>query len=569
MHAIAPNPITSTPSSGHSQSAITTTSTLSTINSINSSLLPNQTLPTTTSLSLSSKNSLSSIATSLGLNNPSFLATATKNSPGNILNGSTKDTSNTLSSTSNLNKINLNQSTSKDSIIIPASASRDSTNSAMMNFNDINNLKRLLKMTSGTSTSTVNTTSTTATPNTNSKLSDSMSIEALQSSDQLLQKMQQLLTLENTIQKVERSDYTINDIMNSDSFYSQIQSLVDLKKMQLEQLLKKAKPTNSTNSNVSSTTATTTSLFNTSSTNNMNTTPTTSTTNISNNLIDVTKLQELLNQNKGQNQEQVLKQLLQLVNSQNPNSSDASVNNFTDRMDQDITTSSLNASSLLTTMNSLADPAMSTITPSTVNAGFGYDGSFNDSIIMSDYITPVSNQPSSGASSMNLNNSPITNKKSLLGDADDGMKIDSEDPATSKTIMNNYLNLSFGTTTAGQELTLSNIAKTKMPSLVNPPFHLPGITTLDSTSNSSISDDSNHNIGSSTTDYNYLISLSGNQPTTTTAAETLTTQESTENATTSAANNNLLSNPLVREHMDFFSEHDLFNSINYSFIDDY
>jgi len=546
MHAIAPNPLTSTASS------ISTTSTLPTMNSMNNSLLPNQTLPTT---SINSKSALSSMATSLGLSNPSLLTS--KNSTGNLL----KDNTNLLDNTNNLNKINLNQNTSKNSIIIPATANRESNNSSMMDFNDINNLKRLLELTDGSNNATNSTSATN--PNPATKLTDGLSLEALQGSDQLLQKMQQLLNLENTIQKVERNEYTINDIMNSDTFYSQIQSLVDLKKMQLERLLKNAKPTNATASNPTSTaTAATSSLFNT-PTNPVNSTNTTSGT--SNNLIDPSKLQELLNQNKGQNQEQLLKQIIQLINSQNTTPSNSTVNNFVDRMDQDITTSSLNASSLLTNINSLADPTLSSMTPSTVKAGFGYDGSFNDSIIMSDYITPVSN--------VNLANSSMAAKKSLLGDstaaAEESMKIDSDDAAPPKTIMNNYLNLSFGATTAGQDLTLSNIAKTKMPSLVNPPFHLPGITTLDSSTNTSVSSDSNHNVNNATTDYNYLLSLSGNNPNASTTEAAIPTQESTDNTTTTTTNNNLLSNPMVREHMDFFSEHDLFNSINYSFIDDY
>jgi len=559
MHAIAPSPLTSTPS----QSTISSSAALPTINPINNPLLPNQTLPTTSSLSLNSKNSLSSIATSLGLNNTSLL-TSKNSAAGNLLNVSAKDTANTLTNTNNLNKISLNQTTSKDSIIIPASASRDTNSSVMMNVNDVNNLKRLLELINGNTTGT-NTASAT---NSTAKLSEGMSLEALQSSDQVLQKMQQLLTLENTIQKVEQSEYTINDIMNSDSFYSQIQSLVDLKKMQLEQLLKKAKPTNPA-TNPTSVTANRASLFPTPSANTANPTPSSNTT--ANNLLDLSKLQELLNQNKGQNQEQVLKQLLQLINSQNASATGSTVNNFADRMDQDITTSSLNASSLLT-MNNLTNSSLTSMTPSTVKAGFGYDGSFNDSIIMSDYITPITNNPGSGASSMNLTNSPIAGKKGILGDAaDDGMKIDSEDSATSKTIMNNYLNLSFGATTAGQDLTLSNIAKTKMPSLVNPPFHLPGITTLDSSTNTSTSGESSHNVNNATTDYNYLLSLSGNNPTTTAPESALPTQEGGDTSATTATttSNSLLSNPLVREHMDFFSEHDLFNSINYSFIDDY
>jgi len=377
--------------------------------------------------------------------------------------------------------------------------------------------------------------------------------------------------------------------MNSDTFYSQIQSLVDLKKMQLEQLLKKAKqstPATSNTSSIPTNTATTS-----------NTNPSANT--VSNNTLDNNKLlniskpiQDLLNQFKEQNQTQqnqeLIKQLLQLafqnmnnipsVQAATTKNMDINIPGFGNRMDQDIASTSFNPSSLLTSMNSLANPVASSIAPSTINAGFGYDGSFNDSIIMSDYISPASNYPGSGASSMNLTNSPITDKKTTLGGdqqpENDDMKLDTED-STSKQLMNNYLNLSLTGTTLGLNPATTNpdlmmntigMAKTKMPSLINPPFHLPGITTLDSSthnsSSSETSQNANLNPNATTTDYNYLLSLSANN-----TGTTATNINST--STTASTSNNLLSNPLVREHMDFFSEHDLFNSINYSFTDDY
>jgi len=362
----------------------------------------------------------------------------------------TKDTSNS--------NLNINQRTSKDSIIIPTSASNDANNSLMMNLNDAN-IKQILDTLNRNGNLNVN------------KSNEAMSLESLQNSDQLLQKMQQLLTLERTIKKVEHNDYSINDIINSDTFYSQIQSLVDLKKMQLEQLLKKAKTSSSppTLSIPQSSTVSTTSNFS--------------------KLSDIAKpLQEFLNQNKGQNQEQLIKQFLQIVSNSSNGNGTTNLTTTSDSMDRDTTTTSLDANSLLTTMNSLTNATTSTIKPSVINSGFGVDGSFNDSIIMSDYITPMSNYPSSGASSMNLTNSPITDKKSVLGQ-DDGMKIDTED----STSMNNYFNLSlnnsYGATTTSSDLALNTIgiSKTKVPSIINPPFHLPGITTLDSSTNTSVS----------------------------------------------------------------------------------
>eukprot|EP00833_Pecoramyces_ruminatium_P014496 jgi/Orpsp1_1/1188528/evm.model.d7180000065484.2 len=330
--------------------------------------------------------------------------------------------------------------------------------------------------------------------------------------------------------------------------------------MQLEQLLKKAKantnpqtilPQNNTTSNTSN----------------------------FNKLSDIAKpLQEFLNQNKGQNQEQLIKQFLQLVtNNSNPSVS-TNITTTADRMDQDVTTTSLGANSLLSTMNSLTNTTAS-IKPSTINAGFGIDGSFNDSIIMSDYITPISNYQGSGASSLNLTNSPINNKKNVLDQQEDGMKIDTDDASSMNNYFNLSLNNSYGATTTSSGLAMNTIgiSKTKEPSIINPPFHLPGITTLDSSTNSSVSNDSNHNNSTITTDYNYLLSLSGNSNNdiNNTTADNVSSTAVTS-VTTAALNNqigsignSILSNPLVREHMDFFSEHDLFNSINYSFTDDY
>ncbi|ORX82828.1 hypothetical protein BCR32DRAFT_292387 [Anaeromyces robustus] len=604
MHAIAPNPLTSTsPATLNSKSALPTSSTLNTVNPINSKLHPSL-ISTTSNLKINSKPSLTTItSTSLGLNNPTILSS--KNPTGNLLNTNNTTKLNTtkaapanpISNTNDLNKMKLNSQRSvKDSIIIPSSVSNDANPSLMMNFNDINIKQLLNALNSNNNPTTINTnignTNLNPTPTVASlskKSSEELTLNNLQNSDQLLQKMEQLLTLENTIKKVERNDYTINDIMNSDTFYSQIQSLVDLKKMQLEQLLKKAKPATPTTAN--------TTAIPTDTATNSNTNPTPNTVNNpldNNKLLNIAKpIQDLLNQFKEQNQTQqnqeFIKQLLQLAfqNMNNPTQTqatttknmDINIPGFGNRMDQDIASTSFNPNSLLTTMNSLANPVASSVAPSTIKAGFGYDGSFNDSIIMSDYISPVSNYPGSGTSSMNLTNSPITDKKTTLGGdqqpEDDAMKLDTED-TTSKQLMNNYLNLSLTGTTLGLNPATTNpdlmmntigIAKTKMPSLINPPFHLPGITTLDSSSHNSTSSESNQNANNlnpnaTTTDYNYLLSLSANN-TTTDVNNTTTT------ATTANPSNNLLSNPLVREHMDFFSEHDLFNSINYSFTDDY
>lgn len=557
MHAIAPNPLST------SSSSLPTSSAMNTINNaLTSSLLPNQTLSSSNSLSINTKPpSLTSITTSLGLSDSSILAS--KNPTASLLGTKnpskinvTKDTTSGLPNTNTLN-----QRTGKDSIIIPASSGTESNPSLMMNLNDIS-VKQLLEILNNnnrSSTAAASTTKSTA-------VETAPSLETLQSSDQLLQKMQQLLTLENTIKKVERNEFTLNDIMNSDTFYSQIQSLVDLKKMQLEQLLKKSqqqqqrqRQPSSGNRAVASTATASNTTFN----------------DIDPNIFNFAKIQEILNQNKNQNQEQLLKQLLQLA-SQNNNSASAAASapkDFVDSMDQDITTSSLDASSLLTTINNLTntDVTAAPLAPSMVKAGYGYDGSFNDSIIMSDYISPVANYPGSGASSMNLTNSPIA-----AGKPDDNMKIDAEDTtATTKTIMNNYLNFSLNglnATTTSPELTMNTIgiSKTKIP-LANPPFHLPGITTLDSSTNTSISSDSNHNVPptNATTDYNYLLSLSGSEHQSTAAPTTATSTVNLPPSSNPENSNNLLSNPLVREHMDFFSEHDLFNSINYSFIDDY
>jgi hypothetical protein len=560
MHAIAPNPLTSTSSTLNSAS-IPTSNSLKTVNkTLSSTLLPSQSLPTSTSLNLNTKSTtLASMATSLGLNSNSLLAT--NSSAVNLLGKTDTSKLNAVKDTniSTANGLNYNnQRSGKDSIIIPTSSSRDTNDSLMMNFNDTN-IKQILDAFS-------NTLNTNTSTNINTNKTNELSFEALQNSDQLLQKMQQLLSIENTIKKVENNNYAIKDVINSDSFYSQIQSLVDLKKMQLEQLLKKAQ------SNPKPPTISLPQNNNTSNTTN------------SNILTDLVKpVQEFLNQNKGQNQEQLIKQLLQILsNNSNASTSSTITTPTPDRMDQDITTNTLNQNNLLTTMNNLTNTTATTLNPASFNASFGVDGSFNDSIIMSDYITPISNYPGNGASSINLTNSTITGKKGVLDQQEDGMKIDTDDPS-SKSLMNNYLNLSlnstYGANPASSDLTMNTIgiSKTKMPSLINPPFHLPGITTLESSTNTSISSDSNHNSNTTTTDYNYLLSLSGNGNGNITNSENNTNNGTSSIAASTATlgnplgpdSNSLLSNPLVREHMDFFSEHDLFNSINYSFTDDY
>jgi len=554
------------------------------------------------------------MATSVGLNSNSFISV--KNPTINLMN--TTPTPTTTPTTTNPSKFNTpknpssgiptthnlninNQRSGKDSIIIPTSSNHETNGSLMMNFNNEANIKQILDaiMNNRNSNNTSNS-SNTAGMNMTINQTNELSLEDLQNSDQLLQKMQQLLTLENTIKKVENDNYTIKDVMNSDTFYSQIQSLVDLKKMQLEQLLKKAQSNynpppvslsqNNTIPTTSNTAATTAS-----------TTNTTNSTNNFNKLVELAKpVKEFLNQNKGQSQEQLVKQILQLIsNATNPSSSSTSTgvvtttNPTSDHLNQNITTSSLNAGSLLSTINNLTNTSAASITSSTFNTGYG---SFNDSIIMSDYISPISNYSGSGTSSMNLTNSPIASKKKVLNpQRKDSMKIDTDDPS-----MNNYLNLSlnnsYGVPTTSSDLTMSTIgiSKTKIPSLINPPFHLPGITTLESSTNSSsISNDSNHN--ASTTDYNYLLSLSGNDHdhnhsdithsvatgsntsgviSTATASFTNpidsdNNDNNNDNNNNENSNNSLLSNPLVREHMDFFSKNDLFNSINYSFTDDY